>query len=77
MHNDGAEDFELAETPLTATSHTEWTPVIPHRQGVRILAVSAYASHAVVSLRRDGLTGLHVMPRDAAGNLREGTDIAF
>ena len=77
VHNDGAEDFELAAAPLTATSHTEWTPVIPHRQGVRILAVSAYASHAVVSLRRDGLTGLHVMPRDAGGNLLEGTDIAF
>jgi oligopeptidase B len=77
VHNDGAEDFELAEAPLTATSHTEWTPLIPHRQGVRILAVSAYASHAVVSLRRDGLTGLHVMPRDAGGNLLEGTDIAF
>ena len=77
VHNDGAEDFELAEAPLTATSHTEWAPVIPHRQGVRILAVSAYASHAVVSLRRDGLTGLHVMPRDAGGNLAAGSDIAF
>jgi oligopeptidase B len=77
VHNDGAEDFELAETPLTATSHTEWTPVLPHRRGVRILSVSAYASHAVVSLRRDGLTGLHVMPRDAAGNLGEGSDMAF
>jgi oligopeptidase B len=77
VHNDGAEDFELAEAPLTATSHTEWAPVIPHRQGVRILAVSAYASHAVVSLRRDGLTGLHVMPRDADGNLAAGSDIAF
>ncbi|HET8914871.1 MAG TPA: S9 family peptidase [Propionibacteriaceae bacterium] len=77
VHNDGAEDFELAEAPLTATSHAEWTPVIPHRQGVRILSVSAYATHAVVSLRRDGLTGLHVMPRDAGGNLQPGTDIAF
>jgi oligopeptidase B len=77
VHNDGAEDFELAEAPLTATSHTEWTPVLPHRQGVRILSVSAYASHAVVALRRDGLSGLHLMPRDAAGNLEEGSDIAF
>jgi oligopeptidase B len=77
VHNDGAEDFELAEAPLTATSHTDWAPVLRHRQGVRILSVSAYASHAVVSLRRDGLTGLHVMPRDAAGNLGEGSDIAF
>jgi oligopeptidase B len=77
VHNDGAEDFELVEAPLTATSHTEWTPVIPHRQGVRILSVSAYASHAVLSLRREGLTGVHVMPRDAGGNLQAGTDIAF
>ena len=77
VHNDGAEDFELAEAPLTATSHTEWTPVIRHRQGVRILSVSAYASHAVVSLRRNGLTGLHVVPRDASGNLQAGADIVF
>jgi oligopeptidase B len=77
VHNDGAEDFELAQAPITATSHREWTPVIPHRQGVRILAVSAYASHAVVSLRRDGLTGLHVMPRNASGDLLAGADIAF
>ena len=77
VHNDGAEDFELAEAPLSATSHTEWAPVIPHRQGVRILSVSAYASHAVVSLRRDGLTALHVMPRDAGGNLQDGADLAF
>ena len=77
VHNDGAEDFELAEAPLSASSHTEWAPVVQHRQGVRILAVSAYASHAVVSLRRNGLTGLHVMPRDAGGNLTAGSDIAF
>ena len=77
VHNDGAEDFELAEAPLTATSHREWTPVIPHRQGVRILSVSAYSSHAVVSLRRDGLTRLHVMARNASGNLQAGADIAF
>jgi len=77
VHNDGADDFELAEAPLDATSHTEWTPVIPHRQGVRILSVSAYASHAVVSLRRDGLTALHIVPRDAGGNLTDGNDLRF
>jgi oligopeptidase B len=77
VHNDAAEDFELAEAPLTATSHREWRPVIPHRQGVRILGVSAYASHVVVSVRRDGLTGLHVMPRDAGGDLQSGADVVF
>jgi oligopeptidase B len=77
VHNDAAEDFELAEAPLTTTSHREWRPVIPHRQGVRILGVSAYASHVVVSVRRDGLTGLHVMPRDAGGDLQSGADVVF
>ena len=77
VHNDGAEDFELAEAPLDATSHTEWRPVHAAPPGVRILSVSAYASHAVVSLRRDGLTGLHVMPRDAGGDLQGGSDLVF
>jgi oligopeptidase B len=77
VHNDGAEDFELAEAPLSSTSHADWTPVIRHRQGVRILSVSAYASHAVVSLRRDGLTALHIVPRDTQGDLLVGADLAF
>ncbi|HEX8487580.1 MAG TPA: oligopeptidase B, partial [Propionibacteriaceae bacterium] len=63
VHNDGAEDFELAEAPLDSTSSADWTPVIPHQLGVRIVGVEAYARHAVVSLRRAGLTGLHVLPR--------------
>jgi oligopeptidase B len=77
VHNDGAEDFELAQAPLDATSHTQWTPVLPHQPGVRILGVSAYASHAVVALRRDGLTGLHVLPREAGAGFGPGADIAF
>ncbi|MGI8458130.1 MAG: S9 family peptidase [Propionibacteriaceae bacterium] len=80
VHNDGAEDFALAEAPLEATSHEQWTPVLAHQQGVRILGVSAYADHAVVSLRRDGLTGLHVLPRTAepceTGGFATGSDIA-
>ena len=77
VHNDGAEDFALAEAPLDATSHTQWRTVIPHQPGVRLLAVSAYASHAVISLRRDGLSAVHVMPRSAAGELQPGIDIDF
>lgn len=77
VHNDGALDYELAEAPLTASSHEEWQTVLPHTPGVRLLGVSAYAGHAVVSLRRDGLTALHVLPRDAAGDFGVGSDIAF
>jgi oligopeptidase B len=81
VHNDGARDFELAQAPLDATSAEQWTPVLPHEPGVRILGVDGYARHAVVSLRRDGLTGLHVLPRtDHEGRERgfgPGADIAF
>jgi oligopeptidase B len=77
VHNDGAEDFELAEAPLDATSHEQWTTVIGHQLGVRITGVEAYAGHAVVSLRRGGLTGLHVLPRNPDGGFGAGADVAF
>ena len=77
VHNDGAEDFELAEAPLETSSHTEWRAVLPQQRGVRIMSVSAYDGHAVVSLRRDGLTGLHVLPRTPDGGFGTGSDIAF
>jgi oligopeptidase B len=77
VHNDGAEDFELAQAPLDAASHEQWAPVIPHQLGVRIVGVDAYRSHVVVALRRDGLTGLHVLPRGADGDLGAGSDVSF
>ncbi len=77
VHNDGAEDFELAEAPLDATSHEQWTPVLAHHLGVRITGVDAYAGYAVVSLRRNGLTGLHVLPRHADGAFGAGSDVVF
>ncbi len=77
VHNDGAPDFELAEAPLDATGPEQWRPVLPHQPGVRILGVAGYAGHAVVSLRRDGLTGVHVLPRSEHGDLQPGADIGF
>jgi oligopeptidase B len=77
VHNDGALDFALAEAPLDATDHRQWRPVIDHQPGVRILGVSAYASHVVVSLRRDGLSGVHLIARDDQGDLQPGSDIDF
>jgi oligopeptidase B len=64
LHNDGAEDFALASTSDAAPA--AWTPVIEHHPGTRLLRVDAFARHLVVSLRRDGLTGLRVLPQDGA-----------
>ncbi len=77
LHNDHAEDFELAEAPLDAESASEWSPVLPHQPGVRLIDVAAYAGFAVVSLRRAGLTGLHVLNRGVTGDFGAGADIAF
>jgi oligopeptidase B len=71
LHNDGAEDFALAYT--SADEPGEWVPLIPHTPGTRLEAVDAFARHVVVSLRRDGLTGLRVLPTDGGAEY----DIAF
>jgi oligopeptidase B len=70
VHNDGAEDFALAWTP--AARPGVWHPLIPHTLGVRVLDVDAFADHVVVSLRRDGLAGLRVLP-----TVGDSFDIAF
>ena len=55
VHNDGAEDFELAEAPLDATDHTDWRPVLPHQPGVRILGVDGV--RAAMPWSRSAATG--------------------
>lgn len=60
LHNDGAEDFALAYTPVDAPG--EWVPLIEHSPGTRLEAVDAFANHIVVSLRTNGLTGIRVLP---------------
>jgi oligopeptidase B len=71
LHNDHAEDFALAYTPVDSPG--SWTPLVEHRPGTRLLAVDAFSRYLVVSLRRDGLTGLRVIPLDD----RPEYDIAF
>jgi oligopeptidase B len=86
LHNDsagsagddgGKEDFELATTALPgAGDTTDWTPLVPHSPGTRLLGMDAFADYTVVYYRRDGLTGLRVLPADA-GPGSGGRDISF
>jgi oligopeptidase B len=64
LHNENAENFELATAPLTDPG--TWTPLIGHRPDTRLLDVDAFAGHLVVHLRRDGLTGLRVVRGDGS-----------
>ncbi len=61
LHNDGAENFELAVAPVDATSHEQWQPLLPHDPAVRLEDVDAFATHLVVSQRSDGLTQLRLL----------------
>ncbi|MFI5839535.1 S9 family peptidase [Catenuloplanes sp. NPDC051500] len=60
LHNDGAEDFALAYT--SADNPGDWVPMIAHEPGTRLESVDAFAGHLVVSLRKNGLTGVRVLP---------------
>jgi oligopeptidase B len=71
LHNEGAENFELASAPLPGAGDTAaWTPLIAHRTDTRLLSVDAFQSHLVVYYRRGGLTGLSVLPPSGTGEER-------
>src|SRR4029077_3450737 len=74
LHNDHAENFEIATAPLSAPQ--DWTPLVPHRADTRLLGMAAFTDFIVVYFRRDGLTGLRIL---AAENRRGGgeQEIAF
>jgi oligopeptidase B len=62
LHNDGAENFELATAPLDDPA--AWRPLIGHRADTRLLDVDAFDDHIVVHFRRDGQTGLRILRAD-------------
>jgi oligopeptidase B len=79
VHNANHPDFELAQAPLDATGPEQWSSLADAVAGERLLGVEAFAEHAVVSLRRDGLTALRVMPRDlsAPSGFGPANDLSF
>ena len=64
LHNDGAENFEIATAPLDDPA--AWTPLVPHRADTRLLDVGAFRDRLVVHFRRDGLTGLRILRADGS-----------
>jgi oligopeptidase B len=79
VHNANHPDFELAKAPLDATSHQQWSPLAETVAGERLIGVEAFADHAVLCLRRNGLTALRVMPRDlsARSGFGPADDLVF
>jgi len=60
---DGAKDFKIMETPVTAPGRENWTEVVPHRAGTLILNHMAFARHIVWLERHEGLPRIIVRDR--------------
>jgi oligopeptidase B len=65
VHNTDNPDSDLAWAPLDATSPDQWHPLLRAGAGERFLGVDAFDEVAVLSLRREGLTSLSLLPVDA------------
>jgi oligopeptidase B len=56
-----ARNFELVAAPCVDPERQYWTPIVPHREDVKLDAVTAFAEHFVLSERADGLDRISVM----------------
>jgi oligopeptidase B len=65
LHNDGAPNFTLVETP--AGDPTAQRTLIAERDDVRLEDVDAFSDHLVVHYRRDALPKLQLWPIDGDG----------
>lgn len=61
LHNEDAPNFALAVAPIDGSGPEDWAPLIPHDPQIRLEGVDAFATHLVLSQRKDGLTGLRVL----------------
>ncbi len=59
--NDGAEDFRLVEVQDSSPSREHWREVIPHRPGIRLDGIDAFAGHLVVYERERAETRIRVI----------------
>ncbi len=55
---DGAIDFKVMTTPLSATERANWLDLIPYREGIYVLDIELYADHMVRLERANALPGI-------------------
>ncbi len=56
-----ARNFELVAAPCADPARQYWTPIVPHREDVKLDAVTAFADHLVLSEKHDGLDRISVL----------------
>ncbi|KYH43976.1 S9 family peptidase [Branchiibius sp. NY16-3462-2] len=67
VHNLDRADFDLAVAPLAEPGRDNWQPVLRGTGTERIAAAHAFASVVAVSMRRDGLPAVRVLPKVGDG----------
>jgi oligopeptidase B len=67
VHNAHEANFELSVAPAENPGAGNWRTLIPGSADRRLLSVDAFAGHAMLYLRSEGLTSLAVLPRTADG----------
>jgi oligopeptidase B len=75
LHNDGAVNFTLTEAPVS--DPTQQRTLIPHRDDVRLDVVDAFASHLVVSYRREALPRLQLWRINSDATYGEPEEVSF
>jgi len=60
---DGAVDFALLEAPIDEPGRERWTVLRPHRAGVKLEGVEAFASHLVIYERAEALRRARIVDR--------------
>ncbi|HEX8092364.1 S9 family peptidase [Jatrophihabitans sp.] len=67
VHNTREANFELSLAPADDPGAANWRTLVPGSAERRLLGVHAFAGHAVLHLRSEGLTNLAVLPRAQDG----------
>jgi oligopeptidase B len=63
VSNDGAENFQILETPIDNTARSAWKLVVPNRDDVLIEGIDVFAGHVVISGMSRGSSRLEVLDR--------------
>lgn len=61
LTNDGAKNFKLVKTPVSAPTPENWKVVIPHSDSVKLEGFEVFKNHLVVYERQNGLKKIRII----------------
>ncbi len=76
-NGDGAENFALMSAPVASPARASWTPVLAHREDVRLDDVDAFADFLVVSERAAAVEQLRVLQLGPTGDVADDHLVAM